>query len=181
MNDNSHLYVRDRDIDAWGKCDRVSRNLISTSPYPGNVNYHVQKSSTLQSLRDSGVDIPLERRRQSLGCAWQRTSNEEHLRKVTSMGIHALPIDTIRTLGASQVLNDATSVAKELLDNAFDAHATSIAVEISSNTLDSIQVRDNGHGIPAVDRNLVARPHCTSKISDEADLRVIGGSSLGFR
>jgi DNA mismatch repair protein MutL len=97
------------------------------------------------------------------------------------MGIQALPQATVRTLGASQVLNDAVAVVKELLDNGIDAHATSIAIEISSNTLDSIQVRDNGHGIPALDRSLVARPHCTSKIDGIDDLKVIGGSSLGFR
>lgn len=97
------------------------------------------------------------------------------------MGIHALPADTVRTIGAFQGLHDAAAVVKELLDNAFDAHATAVTIEISSNTLDSIQVRDNGHGIPAVDRALVARPHCTSKISTENDLRAIGGSSLGFR
>ena len=97
------------------------------------------------------------------------------------MGIQALPPTTVRTLGASQVLNDAVAVVKELLDNSLDAHATSISIEISSNTLDSIQVRDNGHGIPAQDRSLVARPHCTSKINGEDDLRVLGGSSLGFR
>lgn len=97
------------------------------------------------------------------------------------MGIQALPTSTVRTLGASQVLNRVDSVVKELIDNALDANATSIAVELSSNTLDRIQVRDNGHGVPPDDRLLVARPHCTSKIGSEDDLKDIGGSSLGFR
>lgn len=97
------------------------------------------------------------------------------------MGIQALPNTTIRVLGASQVLNDPAAVIKELLDNALDARATSISIEISSNTLDSIQVRDNGHGIPPEDRHLAAKPHCTSKIGSEDDLKAIGGSSLGFR
>ncbi|KAK5172246.1 uncharacterized protein LTR77_003884 [Saxophila tyrrhenica] len=96
------------------------------------------------------------------------------------MGIQALPQTTIRTLGSTQVLTDPASVVKELIDNALDAHATSISVEISTNTLDLIQVRDNGHGIPPEDRLLVARPHCTSKIGSEEDLKDIGGSSLGF-
>ena len=97
------------------------------------------------------------------------------------MGIQPLPLTTIRVIGASQVLNDPAGVIKELVDNALDARATSIAIEISSNTLDSIQVRDNGHGIPPQDRALVARPHCTSKIESEDDLKGIGGTSLGFR
>lgn len=97
------------------------------------------------------------------------------------MAIQALPQTTIRTLGASQVLTDPTAVVKELLDNALDAHASSVAIEVHSNTLDSIQVRDNGYGVPPEDRSLVARPHCTSKIRSEDDLKDIGGSSLGFR
>ncbi|PPJ60999.1 hypothetical protein CBER1_01978 [Cercospora berteroae] len=97
------------------------------------------------------------------------------------MGIQALPQATVRVLGASQVLTDPAAVVKELLDNAYDANATSIAVEIHSNTIDVIQVRDNGHGIIPEDRSLVARRYCTSKITHDDDLRDIGGSSLGFR
>ncbi len=97
------------------------------------------------------------------------------------MAIQALPQTTIRTLGSTQVLTDPASVVKELIDNALDAHATSLAIEISNNTLDLIQLRDNGHGIPPEDRHLVARPHCTSKIGSEDDLKDIGRSSLGFR
>lgn len=97
------------------------------------------------------------------------------------MGIQALPQATVRILGASQVLTDPAAVVKELVDNALDAQATSISIEIHNNTLGLIQVRDNGHGIPPGDRHLVARPHCTSKISSEADLEHVAGSSLGFR
>lgn len=97
------------------------------------------------------------------------------------MGIAALPQATVRVLGASQVLTDPSAVVKELLDNAYDANATSIAVEIHSNTIDIIQVRDNGHGIAPEDRALTARRYCTSKISHDEQLKDIGGSSLGFR
>lgn len=97
------------------------------------------------------------------------------------MAIHGLPQDTVRAIGASQVLTDPAAVVKELIDNALDAFATSVAVEISVNTLDVIQVRDNGRSIPPEDRPLVARRYCTSKINCEDDLRKVGGSSLGFR
>jgi DNA mismatch repair protein MutL len=97
------------------------------------------------------------------------------------MSIKALPQTAVRAIGAAQVLTDSSAVVKELIDNALDARATSIAVEIYANTVDSIQVRDNGHGIPPQDRPLVARRYCTSKLTNAEDLASIGGSSLGFR
>ena len=97
------------------------------------------------------------------------------------MSIKALPQTAVRAIGAAQVLTDSSAVVKELIDNALDARATSIAVEIHANTIDSIQVRDNGHGIPPQDRPLVARRYCTSKLTDADELAHIGGSSLGFR
>ncbi|GAB7334025.1 hypothetical protein MBLNU13_g06118t1 [Cladosporium sp. NU13] len=97
------------------------------------------------------------------------------------MSIKALPQTAVRAIGAAQVLTDSSAVVKELIDNALDARATSISVEIHANTIDSIQVRDNGHGIPPQDRPLVARRYCTSKLTDADELVHIGGSSLGFR
>lgn len=97
------------------------------------------------------------------------------------MAIQALPQTTVRAIGASQVLTDPAALVKELVDNALDAQATSVAVEIHANTLDLIQVRDNGHGIPPQDRPLVARRYCTSKLINADDLSSIRGSSLGFR
>ncbi|KAJ8611825.1 hypothetical protein MRB53_037738 [Persea americana] len=97
------------------------------------------------------------------------------------MTIQPLPQAAIRAIGSSQVLVDPSAVVKEFLDNALDAGATSISVEISSNTLDVMQVKDNGHGIAPADRVMVAKRYCTSKISSEADLLRVGGSSLGFR
>ncbi|KAI9874695.1 MAG: hypothetical protein M1830_009394 [Pleopsidium flavum] len=97
------------------------------------------------------------------------------------MPIAALPANTVRAIGSSQVLTDPCSVVKELIDNALDARATSIIVEISPNTLDVIQVKDNGYGIGPEDRAMVCRRYCTSKIRDLEDLKDVGGRSLGFR
>ncbi|KAK6434427.1 hypothetical protein LTR95_009391 [Oleoguttula sp. CCFEE 5521] len=97
------------------------------------------------------------------------------------MSILALPPSTVRTIGSSQVLTDPSAVVKELVDNALDAGASIISVELHANTLDMVQVRDNGHGIAPQDRALVARRHCTSKITSEDELSAIGGTSLGFR
>lgn len=95
-------------------------------------------------------------------------------------GIAALPPTTIRQLGSHQLLTDPSSVVKELIDNALDARAKSIFVEITANTIDSIQVKDDGHGIPSEDRALACRRYCTSKIRDFQDLKEVGGNGLAF-
>lgn len=97
------------------------------------------------------------------------------------MSIHALPQTAVRTIRSGQALTDPASVVKELIDNALDARASNVAIEISANTLDVIQVKDNGHGIAPTDRPLVAKPYCTSKLKDEKDLAVVGSTYLGFR
>jgi DNA mismatch repair ATPase MutL len=97
------------------------------------------------------------------------------------MPISSLPESTVRTIGSSLVLNDASSVVKELIENALDAAASSIVVEISANTLDVIQVKDNGSGIGIEDRQLLCKRGCTSKIRSMSDLATLGGTFLGFR
>ena len=97
------------------------------------------------------------------------------------MPIKSLPESTISAIGSSLVLNDACSVVKELIDNALDAKSTSVAVEISANTLDVIQVKDNGNGIGPDDRQYVCRRNFTSKLERIEELETIGGTSLGFR
>lgn len=97
------------------------------------------------------------------------------------MPIEALPQATIRAIGSTSVISDACSVVKELLDNALDASATSVSVEISLNTVDVIQVKDNGYGISVEDHPFVCKHAFTSKISSIDDLKNVGGTSLGFR
>lgn len=97
------------------------------------------------------------------------------------MPIEALPQNTTRAIGSTSVIADAYSVVKELIDNALDASASSLQVEISQNTVDVIQLKDNGDGITPEDQKLVCKRAFTSKIQTLDDLRNIGGSSLGFR
>lgn len=97
------------------------------------------------------------------------------------MTIQALSSGTVKLIGASQVLTDPASVIKELIDNSLDARASSIFIDISINTLDVIQVRDNGHGIVPEDREMLCKRHCTSKIRHQQDLKDVGGKWLGFR
>lgn len=97
------------------------------------------------------------------------------------MPIAPLPDSTARAIGSTSVVTDAWSVVKELLDNALDAASTSVSVEIAQNTVDIIQVKDNGHGIDAADVEFVCKRAHTSKIQTLEDLRTLGGRSLGFR
>lgn len=97
------------------------------------------------------------------------------------MPITALSSDAVRAIGSSQVLSDPASMVKELLDNAIDGRATRISIELSTNILDDIRVKDNGHGIAPDDRAMICTRHCTSKIRDLHDLELVGGRSLGFR
>lgn len=97
------------------------------------------------------------------------------------MPIAALSDITTSAITSSLVLTDAISVVKELLDNALDSGATNITIEISANTIDIIQVRDNGTGIGVEDRQLLCKRGYTSKIRTIEDLAQLGGLSLGFR
>jgi DNA mismatch repair protein MutL len=97
------------------------------------------------------------------------------------MAITALPKATIQLLNSAQVLTTPTSLVKELIDNALDAKATSIDIIISPNTLDKIEVRDNGHGIRPDDLDALGRRGHTSKLRSFDELRLLGGITLGFR
>ncbi|PVH88310.1 hypothetical protein DL98DRAFT_478137 [Cadophora sp. DSE1049] len=97
------------------------------------------------------------------------------------MAITALPDATIHLLGSAQALTTPTSLVKELIDNALDAKATSIDILISPNTIDKIEVRDNGHGIPQEDLDALGRRGHTSKLRSFEELKSIGGITLGFR
>ena len=97
------------------------------------------------------------------------------------MGIAALPANAIRAIGSTQCITDPVSLVKELVENSLDAKATSVHIEIASNAIDRIKVRDNGHGFAPEDRSLVCKRYCTSKIRSLGDLHDLGGQSLGFR
>jgi len=97
------------------------------------------------------------------------------------MPISPLPEATARQLGSTLVIISPVVLLKELLDNAIDSGATSVDVLVSSNTVDRIEVRDNGHGISPDDFDCLGRPGHTSKLRSFNELSALGGSTLGFR
>ncbi|NDH08121.1 MAG: DNA mismatch repair endonuclease MutL [Gammaproteobacteria bacterium] len=93
--------------------------------------------------------------------------------------IARLAPDVACQIAAGEVIERPVSVLKELLENALDANATEIHIEILEAGLKSIQVSDNGIGIWEEDLILAIEPHATSKISKLADIYAI--QSKGFR
>ena len=97
------------------------------------------------------------------------------------MPISPLPENTSRLLGSTLVITSPLFLVKELLDNAIDAGATAVDILISPNTLDKVEVRDNGSGISPSDFGLFGRGGHTSKLTSLKDLETVGCKSPGFR
>ena len=85
----------------------------------------------------------------------------------------------INKIAAGEVVERPLSVVKELIENAIDAGASAITVEIADGGLTSIRVTDNGAGIPSDQILLAFARHATSKIASMEDLFEVG--TLGFR
>lgn len=95
------------------------------------------------------------------------------------MSIKVLDQETINKIAAGEVIERPSSVVKELVENAVDAGATAITVEIKDGGISLIRVTDNGSGIAKDDIPLAFLRHSTSKIKSIEDLMNV--SSLGFR
>ncbi|MGC8786757.1 MAG: DNA mismatch repair endonuclease MutL [Anaerolineae bacterium] len=95
------------------------------------------------------------------------------------MPIRILPPQVASKIAAGEVVERPASVVKELIENAIDAGATDIRIEIKNGGRRLIRISDNGCGIPEDEAALAFARHATSKISSEEDLSHI--QTLGFR
>ena len=93
--------------------------------------------------------------------------------------LHTLPIDVAERIAAGEVIERPVSVVKELVENALDAGAHEVRVEIRGGGLRLIRVIDDGYGIPAEELEQVCARHTTSKIYAVEDLQHL--HTLGFR
>ena len=93
--------------------------------------------------------------------------------------IHILPENISNRIAAGEVIERPASVVKELVENALDAGATSIRINIEGAGKKLISVADNGSGMDGDDALLCFEQHATSKIADIRDIEAI--TTMGFR
>ncbi len=93
--------------------------------------------------------------------------------------IRVLDNATIDRIAAGEVIERPASIIKELVENALDAGAGKIAINLEEGGLTSLSVEDDGFGIPFDQLPLAFERHATSKIATAADIMQVG--SFGFR
>jgi DNA mismatch repair protein MutL len=98
---------------------------------------------------------------------------------VTSPRIHLLPPAVADAIAAGEVVERPASVVKELCENALDAGATRVDIDVAGGGTVRIRVSDDGAGIPREEMPLAVARHATSKIDEVADLWDV--RTLGFR
>lgn len=93
--------------------------------------------------------------------------------------IRTLPALLVNQIAAGEVVERPASVVKELVDNAIDAHAARIRVDLEAGGVELVRVTDDGIGIGAGQLRKAIEAHATSKIRESADLDRI--ATMGFR
>ena len=93
--------------------------------------------------------------------------------------VERLPDDLVNKIAAGEVVERPASVVKELVENALDARARSVHVEIEDGGVRLVRVRDDGHGMSRADAEMALERHATSKLHAFEDLQSI--ATHGFR
>ena len=94
------------------------------------------------------------------------------------MSIRRLPLELVNRIAAGEVVERPASAVKELVENALDAGASSVAIRLSAGGLELIEVTDDGCGMDPAEMALSLERHATSKLPDE---RIEAVASFGFR